>query len=213
MAKGPRIVAELGRPETPDETAARKAASSRVYRSSQTARNLIAALIVTIAVVAVIVLGVPRGSVPERPAIDVAAVAADVSPAIGRDLVVPDVPDAWRVNKAELAGDDVRTWEVVYAPESGYVNVQQGFDADAGWASRQISGARATTVERLGDVDWDVFEINDPARFGNISYALSTTAGTDTILVYGGGAVDAETVRDAARGLAPQIADLQKETR
>ncbi|MDD7929505.1 DUF4245 family protein [Microbacterium thalli] len=213
MAKGPRIVAELGRPETPDETAARKAASSRVYRSSQTTRNLIAALIVTVAVVAVIVFGVPRGSVPERPPIDVAAVAADIGPSIERDLVVPVVPETWRVNKAELAGDDVRTWEVVYAPASGYVNVQQGFDADAGWASRQISGARATTVERLGDVDWDVFEITDPSRYGNISYALSTTAGTDTILVYGGGAVDADTVREAARGLAPQIADLQKETR
>jgi hypothetical protein len=38
-----RVVAELGRPETPEETAARKAESSRVYRSSQNFRNLIAA--------------------------------------------------------------------------------------------------------------------------------------------------------------------------
>ena len=52
MARGPRIVAELGRPETPDETAARKAESSRVYRASQNTRNLVAALLVTLAVVA-----------------------------------------------------------------------------------------------------------------------------------------------------------------
>ena len=51
MAKSPRIVAELGRPETPDETAARKAESSRVHRESQNTRNLVAALIVTIAIV------------------------------------------------------------------------------------------------------------------------------------------------------------------
>lgn len=212
MAKGPRVVAELGRPETPDETAARKAASSRVYRSSQTARNLIAALIVTVAVVAVIVFGVPRGSVPEQDAIDPAAVAADVGPAIDRTLIVPEVPESWRVNKAELAGDDVRTWEIVYAPAEGYVNVQQAFDADPGWASRQISGARSTTVERIDAVDWDVFEIPDPSRAGNISYALTTTLGPDTILVYGGGAVDAETVRTAARGLSSQIVEQQKET-
>ncbi|SDQ05942.1 DUF4245 family protein [Microbacterium sp. cf332] len=212
MAQGRRVVAELGRPETADETAARKAASSRVYRSSQTARNLIAALIVTVAVVAVIVLAVPRGSVPDRPGIDVAAVAADVGAAIDRTLVAPEVPDSWRVNKAELAGDDVQTWEIVYAPESGYVNVQQAFDADSGWASRQISGSRATATERIDGVDWQVFEIPDPARAGNISYALSTTAGADTILVYGGGAVDGETVRTAARALTTQIVELQEET-
>lgn len=211
MAKGPRIVAELGRPETPDETAARKAASSHVYRSSQNVRNLVAALIVTVAVVAVIVFAVPRGSVPERPGIDVAAVAADVGSGIERQLVAPEVPDSWRVNKAELAGDDVRTWEIVYAPARGYVNVQQAFDADAGWASRQISGSRTTSTETIEGVDWQVFEIPDPARAGNVSYALTTTAGTDTLLVYGGGDIDSETVRTAARGLASQIAELQEE--
>ena len=53
---GPRIVAELGRPETPQETADRKAASSARYRSSKTFRNLVAALLITIAVVAVVYL-------------------------------------------------------------------------------------------------------------------------------------------------------------
>lgn len=212
MAKGPRVVAELGRPETPDETAARKAASSQVYRSSQNVRNLLAALIVTVAVVAVIVFAVPRGSVPEQPGIDVVAVASDVGSGIGRQLVAPTVPETWRVNKAELAGDDVQTWEIVYAPASGYVNVQQAFDADAGWASRQISGSRTTSTETIDGVAWEVFEIPDPARAGNISYALTTQAGADTILIYGGGAIDAETVRTAARGLATQIVELQEET-
>ena len=55
-----RVVAELGRPETPSETAARKAESSRVYRSSQTFRNLIAALLASVAVVLVIAFAVPR---------------------------------------------------------------------------------------------------------------------------------------------------------
>ncbi|HYP73058.1 MAG TPA: DUF4245 domain-containing protein, partial [Microbacterium sp.] len=66
MASGaPRVVAELGRPETPQETADRKAASSAAYRSSKTFRNLIAALLITVAVVAVVYLGVPRGSLAE----------------------------------------------------------------------------------------------------------------------------------------------------
>lgn len=213
MANGPRVVAELGRPETPDETAARKAASSHVYRSSQNVRNLLAALIVTVAVVAVIVFAVPRGSVPDRPEIDVAAIAQDVGPALQRELIVPDVPEAWLVNKAELAGSDVRAWEIVYAPRTGFVNVSQAFDADAGWAARQISGATLGNTESIDGVTWQVFDISDPARSGNVSHALTTTAGTDTVLVYGGGGVDGETVREAAAGLGEQIRALQEDAR
>ena len=211
MARGPRVVAELGRPETADETAARKAESSRVYRSSQTTRNLIAALLVTIGIVVVIVLAVPRGTAPARPGIDVAAVAADISGSIDRELVVPQVPAEWLVNKAELAGDSVRAWEIVYAPENGYINVNQGFDADEGWASRQISGASVGATEEIGGVEWDVFDIPDPSRAGNISVALSARAGADTVLVYGGGAVGGDTVREAARGLSEQIRQMQEE--
>ena len=82
MAQNPRVVAELGRPETPDETASRKAESSRIYRSSQNTRNLVAALLVTLAVVAVIIFAVPRGAPPAADPIDVAAVAESISSAV-----------------------------------------------------------------------------------------------------------------------------------
>ena len=91
------VVAELGRPETPDETASRKAESSRVYRSSQNTRNLVAALLVTLAVVAVIIFAVPRGAPPAAEPIDVAAVAQSISSAEGRTVLVPDVPEEWLV--------------------------------------------------------------------------------------------------------------------
>src|SRR3546814_6486486 len=82
-----RVVAELGRPETPEETAARKAESSRIYRSSQSFRNLIAALVVTLIVVAVVIFGVHRGDVAEAPEIDVAAEASDLSDTLGRPVL------------------------------------------------------------------------------------------------------------------------------
>ncbi len=105
--RAPRVVAELGRPETPSETASRKAESSRIYRSSQTFRNLIAALLVTLAVVAVVVLGVPRGDVAAPPDIDVAEVATGLGEVYGRTVISPDVPEDWRVNAAKMAGDSV----------------------------------------------------------------------------------------------------------
>jgi hypothetical protein len=63
----PRIVAELGRPETPEETAARKAENSRKHRENQTLRNLVFALLSSLAVVLVLVLvvGGPAGAPPQ----------------------------------------------------------------------------------------------------------------------------------------------------
>jgi hypothetical protein len=211
MAASPRVVAELGRPETPDETAARKAESSRVYRSSQTARNLIAALLAVLAVVVAVVLIVPRGTVEDAKPVDVVSIAHDASSSFDRPIVVPKVPDTWRANAARVAGDATPTWTIVYATSeaSGFVRVAQGFDADTAWDARVLSGASVDGAVEIAGIDWTRYAISDPDRAGNITYAIGTDAGTDRILVYG--ATDAKTAAVAARGLTDQIAAMREE--
>jgi len=204
MASGPRIVAELGRPETPDETAARKAESSRIYRSSQTFRNLIAALIITVAVVAVVYFGVPRGTPPEQPPVDVAAAAAEVSASLDRTVIVPEVPESWRANAARVEDG---AWTVVYAPQKGFVRIAQGFDAPDSWTSTLLSGFAPTASTTVDGIAWDVYDL--PGDNG-IGYALATDAGADTIVVYG--SMSAETAETAASGLTAQIRTLREET-
>jgi hypothetical protein len=212
MEQKPRIVAELGRPETPDETAARKAESSRIYRSSQNTRNLIAALLVTLAVVAVIILAVPRGAPPEAAPIDVAAVAQGVENAEGRTVLVPEVPDEWIVNRASVEGDSVSAWTIVYVPDesAGFLNIAQGFDADPAWVTRVLSGASVDDTVTIAGVEWDRYRIPDPSRAGNISAALSTTAGDDIVLVYG--STDDATLERAAASVSEQIIALRAES-
>ncbi|WP_345803167.1 DUF4245 family protein [Microbacterium sp. AZCO] len=209
MAKGPRVVAELGRPETPEETAARKAAFSAAYRSSQNTRNLIAALLATLAVVVVIVFAVPRGEVPPAKAVDVAAVAKTIASSEDRTVIVPEVPDTWLANSATLEGDSVSAWTIVYVPDeaSGYLRVAQGFDADPSWPARVLKGAGTDGTVTVDGVVWDVYDIPDPARAGNVSIALGTQAGADTVLIYG--STDQKTAERAAAGVADQIRALQ----
>ncbi len=211
MAQSPRIVAELGRAETPDETAARKAESSRVYRASQNTRNLVAALIVTIAVVIVIILAVPRGTPPAAEPIDVPAVAETVAAAEDRPVIAPEVPESWRVNVAAVQGDGPRAWTVVYADGTWFLRVAQGFDADPAWPTRVLSGASIDGTVSIEGVVWDRYDIADPARAGNISVALATQAGDDTILIYGH--ADQETLEKAAAAAAPEVERLREEAR
>jgi hypothetical protein len=213
MTRGPRIVAELGRPETPEETADRKAESSRVYRSSQNVRNLVAALLATLAVVVVIMFAVPRGTPPEREPIDVAAVAESIAASEERTVITPEMSDGWVVNNAGIEGNgSVRAFTVVYAPagedQRGFLRVAQGFDADEAWAARVLSGSAPQDAVTIDGITWERYDL-DPDRTGNITVALATDAGTDTVLIYGAAAEKA--LEETARSVTDQITALREE--
>lgn len=205
----PRIVAELGRPETPEETAVRKAESSRAHRASQNARNLVAALIVTIAVVVVVILAVPRGEPPAREPIDVANVAQSIESAENRPVIAPDAPEDWQVNVATVEGDGPRAWTIVYADETWFLRVVQGFDADPAWPTRVLSGASVDGTVTIDGVTWDRYEIANPSRAGNISVALATQAGPDTVMIYGKAGSD--VLEQAASATAAEVLRLREE--
>ncbi|HET8926791.1 MAG TPA: DUF4245 family protein [Microbacterium sp.] len=213
MASSPRVVAELGRPETPDETTARKSEASRVYRSSQTTRNLVAALLVTLGIVLVIVLAVPRGDLPERAPIDVAAVAQEVGAARGIDVVVPSVPADWRVNVAAVESGDITQWTIVYAlpSETDFIRVAQGFGADQAWASRKLRGTAPTGTVSIDGIVWDRYEIADPASTGNVTAAIGTQSGDDHILVYGAATTD--DLELVAASLSEQLHERESEAK
>ncbi len=204
------VVAELGRPETPEETADRKAAASRAYRSSQTVRNLIAAMIVTIGMLVVIMIAVPRGSIAEQPPIDIATLAAEAETAMARPVLVPEISDQWRVNAAELAGGPVTVWDVTLAPaaqaDRGFVRIAQAFDADANWAALRLNGTAPAGVVTIGGRVWDEFVLRNPEQSANISYALGTQAGVDYVLVYG--SLTRESTAALAASLVPQLDTL-----
>lgn len=212
MSKPAPIVAELGRPETPDETAARKAASSKAYRSSQTVRSLVAALIVTLAIVAVIVLAVPRGEPATTQKIDVVGIAADVESTMDRPVIVPHLADFWRVNTAELTSGATVVWDVTLAPsaedERGFIKLAQAFDADSSWAPQRLNGTAPTDTTSIGGLDWDVYDLGDAGAKQNITYAIGTQAGDDYLLLYGSRSAD--STAELAESLVPQIRDLSE---
>ncbi|WP_149084793.1 MULTISPECIES: DUF4245 family protein [Microbacterium] len=207
MSKGPAINADLGRPETPEETAARKAASSKAYRSSQTVRNLVAALVVTLAVVAVIIALVPRGEPVAAKPIDVAAIAADVESSMGSPAIVPEPDKFWRVNAAELQSGAPVVWEVTLAPaaqdERGFIKLAQAFDAAASWAPQRLNGVAPTDTVRIGGLEWDVYQPGSAGAEANVTYALGTQAGDDYVLLYGSRSAD--STAELAESLIPQI--------
>lgn len=189
MSKKPKIVAELGRPETPAETAARKAENSRLYRSRKTINNLVYSLLVTVGLVAVIYFLVPRAEGEPNWKVDYIAASQVASQSLGEELLVPAMPEEWRANAAELrnaTNGQVVSWYIGFiTPSDKFIAFNEAFDADATWVSTELKEYPATGEVTLDGQVWTEYDnrsMNDP---GNVEYAMVTTAGRSTIVLFG----------------------------
>lgn len=212
MARGPRIVAELGRPETPEETAKRRADDAVKRRQRQTVKNLVGSLLASLAVVAVIVLIVPRSDTPIERDVDVASVAAQAQVGIEPELAVPELPDGWRSNDASLRqseADGVTAWYAGYlTPSDEYAGMYQGLGANPTWTADLLANTVATGVVTIDGVEWTVYDNREAdADVGNARYGLVTEAGESTFVLLG--TASPEEFDTLARAVAPAI-DAQR---
>jgi hypothetical protein len=205
-AKPPGIVAELGRPETPEETAARKAENSRKHRANQNLRNLVWSLAASVGVMLLIVIVVVR---PEQPApnpVDFATVAAEAQPGIDEPLAVPVVPKQWAANNAELRSgqDGVSTWNIGFiTPADEFIALRQGIDANPTWLVTLLEKSRATGTETIEGTKWTIYDNREGDDPGNLAYAMVAEAGDSTYVLYG--TADTNEFRTLASSIAPEI--------
>jgi hypothetical protein len=187
----PRIVAELGRPETPAETAARKAENSRAHRANQTTRNLILALLASLAIVLFIVLVVVRPSANLVKTVNYRTVAAQAQPTVDQTLAAPPLPNGWHSNAAALqAGSgDVSTWYVgLITPKQQFIGIEQGNHTPDTWAGSLLGKAQATGHETIGGLDWTIYDQRNLANTGNYAYALAANDGPVHLVLHGSAA-------------------------
>jgi hypothetical protein len=185
-----RIVAELGRPETPEETAARKAKDSRNHRSRQTVNNLVYSLLATLALVAVIILMVPRATPAPHVDVDYAAIAAQGQGSEPDPLATPKLPSTWTSNSAQLrtgSADNIDAWYIGFiTPSEQYIGFTQGFTANDTWLSQLLENTAASGAVMIDGVNWTVYDNRDSSKdVGNVRYALTTTAGSSTYVLLG----------------------------
>jgi hypothetical protein len=184
-AKAKRVVAELGRPETPEEEAARRAENSRLYRQRKTVNNLVYSLIVTLGVVAIIYFAVPRTDGPVAWEVDYVSVGEQAQESLTQQIVIPALSDEWKANAAEIrtGSDGIQTWRIgLVTPMQGYISFEQAFGANPTWISNRMNGTIAVATVNIDGVTWDVF---DNGNEGNNSYALATTRDGVTYLLRG----------------------------
>jgi hypothetical protein len=191
--KQPRIVAELGRPETPEETAARKAAASKRHRENQTFSNLIVAIVACLGVVLVMVLVVLRPSPPPRAPVDVAAAAASAEASVDAPLIAPELPEGFDSNAAEIrvGADGVTTWYAGYVtPAEQFVSFTQALDANPTWLLGATDGAPQTGERTIDGLTWTEHDQRSAEDPGNFAFVLTTEHDASTVVIAGTAADD-----------------------
>jgi hypothetical protein len=204
--KPPAVVAELGRPETPEETAARKAENTRKHYANQTLRNLIWSLVASVALMLLIVVVVVRPDQPAREPVDFTAAAEQAQPDVDETLATPALPPGWNSNSAELrrARDGIATWYIGFiTPSENFIAINQGIGANPTWLVTLLDQGEATGEESIEGVDWTVYDNRDGDDPGNLAYAMVTTAGNSTFVL--NGTADANEFRTLAGSMVAEI--------
>ncbi|MFZ6991134.1 DUF4245 domain-containing protein [Curtobacterium sp. RRHDQ66] len=206
---GRPVVAELGRPETAEETWARKDSARRARRQHQTAFNLVLALIASLGIVVFLVAVVarPDGAVDRSVDYQQVASQADVP---GVTLAAPELPDSYSANRADYkdeAADGVDVWTVGFlTPDKQYVGLQQGIDANPTWVANQLDQHAATGSRSIGGTKWTVYDRRAEGKdAGNQAYALVASFGRNTVVL--AGTADDASFRKIAAGVAKQLSD------
>jgi hypothetical protein len=201
-----RIVAELGRPETPEETAARKAENSRAHRANQTTRNLVLALLASLAIVLFIVLVVVRPGTNLVKSVNYHTVASQAQPDVSETLAAPTLPAGWKSNDAELKSDSGKTvtWYVgLITPKQQFIAIEQGIHTSDTWFGSLLGKAQPTGHVTIAGIRWTVYNQRTASGVGNFPYSLAGTVGTSHLVLHGS-ADDAE-FRQLATAISAQL--------
>jgi hypothetical protein len=204
---GRPVVAELGRPETDEETWARKDAARRSRRQHQTAFNLVLALLASLAIVVGLVAVVARPSGDVDQSVDYRQ-AADSAHVSGVTLVAPELPKSYSANRADYkdkAADGVDVWTLgLLTPDRQFIGVQQGVRANPTWVANQLDQHAATGTRSIGGTKWTVYDRRDEGKAaGNHAYALVHVFGTSTVVL--AGTADDSSFRTVANRITAQL--------
>lgn len=208
-----RIVAELGRPETPEETAAREAERSRTYRAAKTFPNLVWALIFSLIAMLAIVLVVPRSNQPIERNVNVAELAQQSQVITDVPLIAPSVPAEWKANAAEArqGADGVLEWSAGYivpgpnGEAAEFVGFSEGIQANPTWTLERTGQRQPTGEIDHAGLHWQEYDYTDlpEKEAGNSRYALSTERDGTTFVVYG--SHSPERVKELASAVADAL--------
>ena len=162
----------------------------RLRQQRQNMRNLAASLAVSLAIVAFLIFIIPRPGGNQVPPIEWRDVAVSLQDSAPGELLVPQLDDTWRSNRADIRETrGTIEWTVgLLGSADEFVQVVQGFGSTDIWVSDQVRGKTPTNTTELGvgePVTWQVYDRTEVTDPGNRVWAVSTETVDGHVVVAG----------------------------
>lgn len=193
----PRAGTEPGPVDEAEAEAAERARADRRRRALRaTWGDMVRSLIVIVAVVAGLILLVPRPDRVRQAPVDLGSAAAAATRALGYDVSVPEgLPETWIPVDATVStgSDGTRMWAVSYETPTGYAGLRESAEPTEAWESVQVLDGDEGARQTIGGVTWTHRDRPDRGTTG-----LVRREGGITTIVLGLGSAEAALTLAAA---------------
>ncbi len=169
----------------------RRQDKKRLRQQRSNMRNLVGSLVVSLGVVALLIFIIPRPGGDQVPPVDWREVAAASEISAPGALLVPQLDETWRGNRADIRDTGgVVEWTVgLIGSGDEFVQVVQSFGAGPAWVSSQVRGRGADGETSLGageeQVLWTIFDRSGVSDPGNRVWSVAAETHTGWVVVTG----------------------------
>lgn len=157
-------------------------------RAKQTVRNLVYSMLVTLGVVLLLILGVPRDDSNRVAPVDYQEIAIAASAAEGFTALAPNIPEQWYSNAARLDNNlGVRGWYVGFVTDDNqFIGLSQAFETNPSWESDMLKTNLLEGEIEIAGLTWEIWPTRNPSTpAGTKEFALKHSFGQSVVVIYG----------------------------
>lgn len=157
-------------------------------RAKATVRNLVYSMLVTLGIVLLLILGVPRDDSNRIVPIDYVEISEAASAAEGQLVLAPEIPVEWYSNAARLDNTlGVRGWYVGFVTDKNqFIGLSQAFETNPSWESEMLKSNLQDGEIEIAGLTWEIWPTRNPsAPAGTKEFALKHSYGESVVVIYG----------------------------
>jgi hypothetical protein len=157
-------------------------------RAKATVRNLIYSMLVTLGIVVLLILGVPRDDSNRLQPVEFQEIAVAASNSEGLLVLAPQIPAEWYSNAARIDNTlGVRGWYVGFVTDDNqFIGLSQAFETNPSWEAEMLKTNLLEGEIEIAGLTWEIWPTRNPSNPpGTKEFALKHNYGTSSVVIYG----------------------------
>jgi hypothetical protein len=157
-------------------------------RAKATVRNLVYSMLVTMGIVLLLILGVPRDDTNRIQPVAYQEIAISASSAEGQLVLAPEIPAEWFSNAARLDNTlGVRGWYVGFVTDDNqFIGLSQAFETNPSWEAEMLKTNLLEGEIEIAGLTWEIWPTRSPSNPpGTKEFALKHNFGDSAVVIYG----------------------------